>query len=132
MKPGTVVRLPDGRVGTVVYHGLDGYGIKWGEHEVTEEELGGGSVFDNRGPPPRYKWLPDAMLRDPNPCIRIECVGEVFSIVPNPSKARRNAEIVRRREDGETYESIARIMGVSRERVRQIAIRDRDKYAVAV
>jgi len=27
MKPGTVIRLQDGRIATIVYNGLDGYGI---------------------------------------------------------------------------------------------------------
>ena len=40
MKPGIHIRLPDGREGTVVYHGLDGYGIKWGRHTLTDEDIG--------------------------------------------------------------------------------------------
>jgi hypothetical protein len=65
MKPGTIVRLPDGREGTTVYHGLDGYGIKWGAHIVDEENL------------PE----PDAMLRDPYPSADYECVGSKYIVV---------------------------------------------------
>ena len=40
-KVGTIVRVPDGRIGTVVYNGLDGIGIKWGEHDVTIDDISG-------------------------------------------------------------------------------------------
>ena len=49
MKANTLVRLPDGRVGRTVYHGLDGYGIKFGEEQHDIANL------------PK----PDAMLRKP-------------------------------------------------------------------
>jgi len=39
MKPGEVVKLPNGSEGTVVYHGLDGYGIKWGRRELSMREI---------------------------------------------------------------------------------------------
>ena len=35
MKVGTIIELLDGKRGTVVYNGLDGVGIKWGEHNIT-------------------------------------------------------------------------------------------------
>lgn len=73
MRPGTFVRLPDGREGTVVYHGLDGYGIKWGRHTVPLEELNNSTAGD--------EWGPDAMLRNPYPFATengIECVGEEY------------------------------------------------------
>ena len=65
---GTQVELPDGRVGTVVYNGLDGVGIKWGLHDPTEEEVRnstGGLTSEQA--PPEYEWFPDAMLRAPYP-----------------------------------------------------------------
>lgn len=37
MKPGTIVKLPDGREATVVYHSLCGYGIVWGRQPVDED-----------------------------------------------------------------------------------------------
>jgi hypothetical protein len=34
MKLGTRIKLSDGRIGTVVFNGLIGVGIKWGEHTI--------------------------------------------------------------------------------------------------
>ena len=62
LEQGTVVKLPDGRIGTAVYNGLDGYGIAWGVHAKPYPEA-------------------EAMLRDPYPSAiadGMECVGEVF------------------------------------------------------
>ena len=70
MKPGTLIRLPDGREGTVVYHGLDGYGIKWGRHRVPVNELNLFKAGD--------EWAPEAMLREPYPGAELECVGEEY------------------------------------------------------
>jgi hypothetical protein len=77
MKPGTIVRLPDGREGTVVYHGLDGYGIKWGHIRVDEDAmLATQPLF---GPAPAdWPWNPGAMLRDPYPGASLECVGTEY------------------------------------------------------
>jgi hypothetical protein len=73
MKPGTIVKLPDGREGTTVYHNLDGYGIVWGRREVDEDDL----------PPP------EAMLRDPYPSATVECVGKSYVVVEAPSPPAR-------------------------------------------
>lgn len=82
MKAGTVLKLPDERIGTVVYNGLDGVGIKWGRHEVTLEEIGGtGGVFGESRIGP-YKWHPDAMLRDPYDGCDLPCVGLEFEVLP--------------------------------------------------
>lgn len=86
MKAGVVVRLPDGREGTVVYNGLDGRGIKWGRHEVTTEIIEKAMGYQNPlfgEPPALYPWLPDAMLRDPyTGCDKgIEYVGSQFEVV---------------------------------------------------
>jgi hypothetical protein len=79
MKAGTIVRLPDGREGTVVFNGLCGVGIKWGRHEVNEHTFAGtyGDVFspsveiDDEWP-----WKPDAWLREEWPgADGLECVG---------------------------------------------------------
>ena len=61
MKAGTWVKLPDGRIGTAVYNGLDGTGIKWGKHNITEDQL---SSWIGE-PEEDYEWEPDAMLREP-------------------------------------------------------------------
>ena len=56
---GKPVRVKDGRVGWVVYHGLDGYGVSWDGPD--------GSL--------------DAMLRDPWRGAQVECVGAEFEEV---------------------------------------------------
>lgn len=73
MKPGTLVRLPDGREGRVVYHNIDGYGIRWGSAPVNVDDL-----------PPH-----DAMLREPYPsAIRdgMECVGREYELIDEESQ----------------------------------------------
>ena len=93
MKIGTIVRLPNGRVGTVVYHGLDGYGIKWGEHNPAMEDFDGtygNLVSPSREIPDDWPWFPDAILREPwDGCERCgwtteQCVGEDYEIVRAP------------------------------------------------
>ena len=77
MKPGTLIRLPDGREGTVVYHGLDGYGIKWGRVRVDVDAiLRTQPLFGTA--PENWAWSPDAMLRDPYPGATVECVGTEY------------------------------------------------------
>ncbi len=84
---GTIVRLPDGRVGTSVYNGLDGVGVKWGVHAPSEDDFRGttGNLLaldqDSPAHEPDWPWAPDAMLRDDYPGADIECVGEVFDII---------------------------------------------------
>lgn len=77
MKAGTIVRLSDGRIGTVVYHGLDGYGIKLGEHDslAIEGALEGtnplfGSIPEN------FFYFPEIMLRKPYKGTKLECVPD--------------------------------------------------------
>ncbi len=87
MKPGTHIRLPDGRKATVVYNGLDGVGIKWGIHNPDPSIFDGttGGMFDDvtrlgidRG---TFEWFPDAMLRDPYLSADLPCVGESYTII---------------------------------------------------
>jgi len=64
-KLGTQVKIPDGRVGTVVYNSLIGVGIKWGLHNPKPEDFEGttgNTVTENA--PENWKWEPDALLRD--------------------------------------------------------------------
>lgn len=78
MKAGTIVQIPDGRVGTVVYNGLDGVGIKWGRHSVTLEQITEAAKIES------LEWEPEAMLRDSYPHARevgMECVGDEFVVV---------------------------------------------------
>ena len=89
-KLGTIIRLPDGRVGTTVYNGLDGVGVKWGRHYPPPRLFEGstGGVLDD----PQFvkdrlaDWIPDAMLRDPYPSATLPCVGEEFEIIDSEAK----------------------------------------------
>lgn len=65
MRPNTLIRLPDGREGRVVYHNLDGYGIKWGRMMYDEDDL------------PKH----DALLRDPFRTADVPCVGREFEVM---------------------------------------------------
>ena len=87
MKAGTIIRLPDGREGTVVYHGLGGYGIQWGRIRVTVEDIeeamqGANTLFGNA--PDDFPYHAEAMLREPYSGADIECVGERYKIVESP------------------------------------------------
>ena len=88
MKLGTIVRLPDGREGTVVYRSLIGEGIKWGRHNPDPEDFegtDGNTVSD--GAPDDWEWNPDALLREPwKGCERTgftaeQCVGADYEAV---------------------------------------------------
>jgi hypothetical protein len=84
MKIGTHIKLPDGRVGTVVYNGLDGVGIKWGKHELTLEDrelIGQGGPFGKARAD--YPWFPDAMLREKSvqDLFAQECIGEEYEVL---------------------------------------------------
>jgi len=87
MKPGTIIRLPDGREGTVVYHGLDGYGIKWGRVSPDLEQIlrGTGNLIKVEMSED-FNDYPDAMLRDPYKFAELECVGEDFEVVEEPEE----------------------------------------------
>ena len=66
MKPNTLIKLPDGRFGRTVYHGPDGYGIKFGKDSHDIENL------------PE----PDAMLRKPwRDDHELEMVGDDYERV---------------------------------------------------
>lgn len=78
MKPGTIVKLPDGREGTVVYHHLDGYGIRWGRLDVDVDALNRFQAGD--------EFAPEAMLRNHYPSATLECVGEEYEIVPTSTR----------------------------------------------
>ena len=88
MKLGTIVRLPNGDEGTVVYNSLIGVGIKWGHHNPSPEDFentDGNTVSD--GSPEGWEWEPDALLRDPWPGCEScgfspeECVGGDYKII---------------------------------------------------
>jgi hypothetical protein len=86
VKAGTIIRFSNGREGTVVYSGLDGYGIKWGRHAIPPEGVGGDSNLfrDSPKPPPGFNLFPDAMLREHYLSSELPCVGHDFEIVWKP------------------------------------------------
>jgi len=79
---GTIIELPDGRRGTVVFNGLIGMGIKWGEHNISQDDIQGHGDLFREEIPPGYPWLPDAMLREPGSLNDgLPCVGEDYVII---------------------------------------------------
>lgn len=80
MKLGDWIKVPDGRIGTVVYSSLEGFGVIWGKRKISLENqemiLGICPLFKSniRG----YKFAPQAMLRDKRltKLLRMECVGD--------------------------------------------------------
>jgi len=91
MKPGTLIKLEDGRLATVVYHGPDGYGVRFGEISLTKEDIelilrGPSCLPIHRDEIPPAWLLPEAMLRDPSLeyVPGLPCVGERFTIMKEP------------------------------------------------
>lgn len=87
MEPGTIIELPDKRRGTVVFHGLSGYGIKFGEITLTAEDkkrilsgIGDLRMMGVREPevPDNFDLFPEALLREPFEGSSIPCVGSDF------------------------------------------------------
>lgn len=82
MKLGTIIRLPDGREGTICYHNLDGDGGVWGRHEFEMPEGGFGDDLPK----------PEFMLREPSETLQkllirgghrsdVECVGREYEVM---------------------------------------------------
>ena len=86
MKFGQIIRLPDGREATIVYHGLEGYGVAYGRHYFFAE---GQMVIPIENIP-----AAEAMLRKPEleKLLGVPCVGEEFEFVsddpPHPDTER--------------------------------------------
>lgn len=85
MKLGTIIELPDGRRGTVVFNGLCGVGIRWGELNPDPEDFKNshGDVID---PLPEVterlvNWKPEAYLRESCPTADLPCVGTDYEII---------------------------------------------------
>lgn len=79
---GSQVRLPDGRVGTVVYNSLIGVGIKWGLHDPDPADFvgtDGNTVSD--GSPRDWPWEPDVLLREQWPNAPMPCVGSEVELI---------------------------------------------------
>ena len=84
MKLGTQIKLPDGRIGTAVFNGLTGVGIKWGKHDPDPKDFEGtnGDLFQTERPDD-WPWEPDAMLRARglDEVLGMECAGTKFEIL---------------------------------------------------
>lgn len=91
MKLGTLVKLPDGRVGTVCFNSLTGYGIRWGQVEFTEEEVeaimggNGGLLGGTIDATLLDRIAPEAMLREKSESLErslgLPCVGEEYEVI---------------------------------------------------
>lgn len=87
MKLNTVIKLPDGRVGTICYHNLDGDGGVWGEHVFEMPQNGFGDELPE----------PDFMLREKRLQGRVggeksECVGEEYEVLSAPALIKGGAD----------------------------------------
>lgn len=89
MKLGTIVKLPDGRVGTIVFNSLIGVGVKWGIHYPDPKDFEGttgNTMGHDTLPADDWPWEPDALLRDPWSTCKThgfnpeDCVGEDYEI----------------------------------------------------
>ena len=80
---GARVKVPDGRIGIIVYNGLDGQGVIWREELLTEQEkeqiLSACPLFED-GKPQGFNLFPEAMLRrkELSKAMNMECVGEEY------------------------------------------------------
>ena len=88
MKFGTHIKLPDGRLATVVFSGLCGYGIKFGIFDLSNETvIGCGDLekigVNNEYAPAYYKYFPDAYLRnkEDEQFMDLECVGTEWEVI---------------------------------------------------
>lgn len=78
MKPGTFIKLPDGRTGTIVWNNLDGYGGIWGlDMTIRAKQLCG---FTDEFPEPEF-MLRDKSLQGRVGTKKSECVGEEYEII---------------------------------------------------
>ena len=78
MKLNTRIQLPDGRIGTICWHHLDGYGGVWGEHTF-EMPIGGFGELPAPEFMLREKKL-EQLLWQSHP-QHPECVGEKYEVL---------------------------------------------------
>lgn len=81
LKAGTFIRLPDGREATIVYSGLDGFGIIWGKQEVDVNAIEECCPLLEGGRKNDIAPEPEAMLREPYRTASFPCVGEEIEII---------------------------------------------------
>ena len=88
MKFGTKVNVKGRGTGTVVYNGLDGVGIAWGEYSFTDaderkaiDNFNAGFGGNKNGIPHPEIPMCEAMLRDSYEGADVECVGVDYEIL---------------------------------------------------
>jgi len=85
---GDVIRLPDGRVGTITYKWLDGCGGVWGELDLSDVP----ETINDDWPAPEF------MLRSPD---AQELIDDVFTMIgfPAPKCVGTEYKMIRRRNE---------------------------------
>lgn len=76
----TLVRLPDGRVGTICWNHLDGAGGVWGEHKFEMPDTG----FGDNLPTPQFMLREksvEPLLRSLHRNPSLECIGNEFEVI---------------------------------------------------
>lgn len=91
MKLNTVIKLPDGRIGTTCYNHLDGWGGVWGEHWFPMPDGG----FGDELPEPQFMMrganIQDIKRKKQDPLMNAEFLGEPEDV---------NFEIIRQGDNG--------------------------------
>jgi hypothetical protein len=86
VKLNTVIKLPDGRVGTICWNNLDGSGGVWGRHTFDMPKSGFGNL-----PAPEFMLRNksmEALLRRVAHIATMECVGEEFEVLDERIRTR--------------------------------------------
>lgn len=83
MKLNTVIKLPDGRIGTLCWNHLDGEGGVWGEHHFVMPEGGFGDELPEPEFMLREKKVEEIIRRSHK--TNVECVGTDYEVVRNGS-----------------------------------------------
>ena len=84
MKLNTIIRLSDGREGTICYHHLDGCGGVWGRHTFEMPEGGFGAL-----PEPEFMLRDkgvEQLLKRHGHSQSMECVGEAYQRVDDETE----------------------------------------------
>jgi len=84
MRLNTIIQLPDGRIGTICYHFLDGDGGIWGEHHFEMPASGFGDSLPQPEFMLREKKLESLLRRNSPHRLDVECVGEQCTILEKP------------------------------------------------
>ena len=77
----TVIRLPDGREGTICYHNLDGDGGVWGHHTFGMPINGFGDGLPAPDFMLREKRLEELLRRYGPHKSNLECVGKKYEVI---------------------------------------------------